>query len=107
MEVFDYIAIGISIAGSIIIIWGVVITLFNLFINEKNKLADITFQNRSESLRHQFSLYLILSLDFMLAADIIHTIHKPVLQELYVLAIIVGIRSVISFFLAKEIESIK
>lgn len=43
----------------------------------------------------------------MLAADIIHTIHSPVLNELYVLAMIVGIRSVISFFLVKEIENIQ
>ena len=29
-----------------------------------------------------------MELDFMLAADIIHSIHKPDLQELYVLAMI-------------------
>jgi uncharacterized membrane protein len=43
----------------------------------------------------------------MLAADILHTIHNPVLNELYILAMIVGIRSVISFFLIKEMGSIK
>lgn len=107
MEAFNYIAVGISIAGSIIIIWGVAITVFHLFINEKNKIGNIKLNNNSESLRHQFSSYLILGLDFMLAADIIHTIHKPVLKELYVLAMIVGIRSVISFFLVKEMRSIK
>lgn len=106
MEAFNYIAVSISIAGSIIIIWGVFITIFNLFKNEKNKLNDIKSNNNSEALRDQFSSYLILGLDFMLAADIIHTIHKPVLKELYVLAMIVGIRSVISFFLAKEMGSI-
>jgi len=45
--------------------------------------------------------------EVMLAADIIHTIHKPVLKELYVLAMIVSIRSVISFFLVKEMGGIK
>lgn len=43
----------------------------------------------------------------MLAADIIRTIHKPILNDLYILAIIVGIRSVISFFLIKEITGFK
>ena len=102
MEALNYIAIGISIAGSIIIIWGVLITIFNFLKNEKNKLFNIKYQNNSGPVRYQFSGYLILGLDFMLAADIIHTIHNPVLNELYVLAIIVGIRSVISFFLVKE-----
>lgn len=59
----------------------------------------------NESIGHKFSAYLLLGLDFMLAADIIHSIHNPVLKELYVLAMIVGIRSVISFFLVKEMGS--
>ena len=107
MEAFNYIAVSISIAGSIIIIWGVLITIFNVLVSEINKLGNAKANTPGESLRHQFSAYLILGLDFMLAADIIHTIHKPVLKELYVLAMIVGIRSVISFFLAKEMGSIK
>lgn len=107
MEAFNYIAISISVAGSIIIIWGVLITIFNFLINEKNKIGGAKAPGMIESARHQFSAYLILGLDFMLAADIIHTIHKPVLKELYVLAMIVGIRSVISFFLAREMGSIK
>ncbi len=105
MEALNYIAIGISIAGSIIIIWGVLITIFRFLKNEKNKLVNIKLQNAGEPVRHQFSGYLILGLDFMLAADIIHTIHNPVLNELYVLAMIVGIRSVINFFLVKEMGS--
>lgn len=107
MEAFNYIAVSISIAGSVIIIWGVLVTIFNVLVSEKNKLANAKEYPQGESLRHQFSTYLILGLDFMLAADIIHTIHKPVLKELYVLAMIVGIRSVISFFLAKEMGVIK
>lgn len=105
MEAFNYIALAISIAGSIIIMWGVVITGFNFLRNEKNIIVNIKSKQGGESVRHQFSGYLILGLDFMLAADIIHTIHNPVLNELYVLAMIVGIRSVISFFLVKEMGS--
>ncbi|MBK6861638.1 MAG: DUF1622 domain-containing protein [Saprospiraceae bacterium] len=105
MDNFNYIALGVGIAGSIIIIWGVLITLFNFFINEKNNLINKKLPNISGTIRYQFSGYLILGLDFMLAADMIHTIHKPQLNELYVLAMIVGIRSVISFFLVKEMGS--
>ncbi len=102
MEALNYIAIGISIAGSIIIIWGVLTTIFLFCKTEKDRLINIKLQNNSSAIRNQFSGYLILGLDFMLAADIIHTIHNPILKELYVLAMIVGIRSVISFFLSKE-----
>lgn len=102
MEILNCIAIGISVAGSIIIIWGVLITVVNFSKNERDKLFKVESQNKSEPIRYELNGYLILGLDFMLAADIIHTIHNPVLKELYVLAMIVGIRSVISFFLTKE-----
>lgn len=106
MNIFNYIAITISTAGSIIIIWGVVVTIFKVFALEIKRIKNTKCDIKSEDIRHQFSSYLLLGLDFMLAADIIHTIHKPILNELYILAIIVGIRSVISFFLSKEISSI-
>jgi len=107
MEAFNYIAISISIAGSIIIIWGVCVTTVRFLLNEKNLLVKTKPTNSNELIRHEFSAYLLLGLDFMLAADIIHSIHNPVLKELYVLAMIVGIRSVISFFLVKEMGSSK
>ena len=105
METLNFTATGISIAGSIIIIWGVLKTIFNFLKNEKNKLYNLNHQSNSGPVRYQFSGYLILGLDFMLAADIIHTIHNPVLNELYVLAMIVGIRSVINFFLINEMRN--
>ena len=107
MNIFNYIAISISTAGSIIIIWGVIITIFKVLALEKRRISNIKTDIGSETVRHQFSSYLLLGLDFMLAADIIHTIHKPILNELYILAMIVGIRSVISFFLNKEMTGVK
>lgn len=59
MEAFNYIAIGISIAGSIIIIWGVLITVFNFLVNEKSKIAGAKSTGIIETARHQFSVYLI------------------------------------------------
>lgn len=56
---------------------------------------------------HGYSVYLRFGLDFMVAADIIRTIQNPVLSELCILAFIVGIRPVISFFLQNEMEAKK
>ncbi|AZA87656.1 DUF1622 domain-containing protein [Chryseobacterium shandongense] len=103
MEALNYIAIGISIAGSMIIIWGVLTTVFHFWKTEKERIMKKKLISNSTAIRNQFNAYLILGLDFMLEADIIHTIHNPVLKELYVLAMIVVIRSVISFFLLKEV----
>ncbi|QCR25317.1 DUF1622 domain-containing protein [Pontibacter sp. SGAir0037] len=103
--VFNIIAIGISVAGSVIIIYGTLLTLFRFIKTEMRFLHDATaVVVRQERNRSRLSAYLLLGLDFMLAADIIHTIHDPSLNELYVLGLIVAIRSVISFFLMKEIK---
>lgn len=107
MITFNFIANAISIAGSAIIIWGVIRTLFLFLSMECNKLLNKQISHNDEKIRFGFGSYLLLGLDFMLAADMIHTIHNPVLNELYILAIIVAIRSVISFFLHKEIDSEK
>lgn len=106
LEIFDDIAIVVSIAGSVIVIWSVLVAILSLVKLEVAKVMGRDNANQDmELVRINFSRYLLLSLDFMLAADIIHTIHSPELKELYVLALIVAIRSVISFFLTKEIRA--
>ena len=107
MTPFNYISLAISIAGSIIIIWGVVLTTFFFIKMERNKLLNKNIEGSNDKIMYGFSAYLRLGLDFMVAADIIRTIQNPVLNELYILALIVGIRSVISFFLQKEMEAEK
>lgn len=105
MTPFNYISLAISIAGSIIIIWGVALTTFFFIKMERNKLLNKNITSSSDKIMYNLSSYLRLGLDFMVAADIIRTIQNPVLNELYILALIVAIRSVISFFLQKEMDA--
>lgn len=56
-------------------------------------------------LRHHFGSYLLLGLEFLIAADIIHTIFTPTLQKLAVLGGIVAIRTVINYFLNLELKN--
>lgn len=103
MQTLNTIAVIIAIAGSVIIIWGTLVTAVLFLKAEWTKLIGKNEKLQDVTIRYSISSYLLLGLDFMLAADIIHTIHNPVLNELYILAIIVAIRSVISYFLHKEI----
>ena len=104
LEIFDTIAIIVSIAGSGIIIWGVIITMFYFIKTEVLHIKEGDSLKDREHTRFRFGSYLLLGLDFMLAADIIHTIHNPALNELYILGLIVVIRSIISFFLTREMK---
>ena len=55
-------------------------------------------------MRRQLSSYLLLGLEVMIAGDIIETKIHPTLQEMAVLGSIVAVRTIISFFLNREIE---
>lgn len=104
LDLINSVAVAISIAGSIIIVWGVIITLFYFLKSEVKHIKEGDSLKKREHTRFRFGSYLLLGLDFMLAADIIHTIHNPALNELYILGLIVAIRSVISFFLTREMK---
>ena len=58
-------------------------------------------------LRADMGRYLLLGLEFLIAADIIDSIIHRDMESLAELAIIVVIRTVISYFLEKEIEAIE
>ena len=47
--------------------------------------------------------YILLSLEILISAGIIESIIKPTLQDIFQLAALVVIRTIISYFLNKEI----
>ena len=61
---------------------------------------------RVRIIRADLGTYLLLSLELLIAADVIKTILEPGIQELIVLAGIVFLRTILSFFLNKEIQEI-
>lgn len=54
-------------------------------------------------LRHVLGYYLLLGLEFLIAADIIDTLMRPEAKDLLALGIIVVIRTVISWSLNAEL----
>jgi len=57
------------------------------------------------SVRAWMGRYILLGLEFMIVSDVIHSFLSPDLNSLYKLALIVVVRTAISFFLGKEIEA--
>jgi uncharacterized membrane protein len=104
VNILEYISISIGIVGIFIVLWGVIVGLVEFIraqiahLGRKRKLLPL------EKIRIDLGRYLLLGLEFLIAADIIRTIVKPSLEEVAVLVAIVAIRTVISYFLNKEIE---
>lgn len=92
----------IGIAAILIITWGAIIVFLNVIKLEISRFRGRKPYYERTVLRHRFGSYLLLGLEFLIAADIILTITHPSLEEITILASIVGIRTVISYFLDKE-----
>jgi uncharacterized membrane protein len=59
------------------------------------------------SLRNILGTYIIISLDFLIVSDIIHSVISPVTSELINLGIIVVLRTSIGYFLGKELNELR
>ncbi|WP_374286612.1 DUF1622 domain-containing protein [Lactococcus sp.] len=87
---------GISI---LIILYGT-LTAFIRMLSDRNP-NPVT---RNQWIKTYLGSYILLSLEFLIVADIIETIINPTFQDIAKLGIIVVIRTFISYFLNKEIE---
>lgn len=102
LEILILVLQGLSI---IIIVWGVLLCLIN-FIK-----VEISTDNRSNivqkitSTKNYLGSYILLGLEVLISADIIDSILNPTLHDILMLAAIVIIRTVISYFLNKEMKA--
>ncbi|MBI4332852.1 MAG: DUF1622 domain-containing protein [Chloroflexi bacterium] len=104
-QALDYIALGIGSIAGLIIIYGVVLGTGELVRHEWRRFAtDEEKAFAFEKVRYDIGFHLLLGLEFLIAADIMRTIVRPSLEELAILGGIVAIRTVISYFLGKEID---
>ena len=103
-SVINNINLLLNIVGALIIIWGVVISLVE-FLKKEIAGKDKTMQ-LNEAIRIRLGGYLVLALEFFIAGDIIKTIITPTWESLGILGAIVVIRTVLSYFLTKDLKKI-
>ncbi|MDW0149142.1 MAG: DUF1622 domain-containing protein [Nitrososphaeraceae archaeon] len=98
----NYLTFGIDIAAGLIIGLSAIFALISFF---KILIKPIKEQTQSkETIRLSLTRGMLLALDFEIGSDILKTILLPSVRELTILAVIVGIRIVLSWSLSKEIE---
>jgi uncharacterized membrane protein len=97
-----WIATGIEIVGIFIIVIGAVIASA-LFLVELKK--EKVFPRAYQKYRQRLGQGILLGLEFLVAADIIGTVAvDPTFRNVGVLAVIVGLRTFLSFALEIEIK---
>ena len=103
-KVINNVNLLLNIVGALIIIWGVFIALVQ-FLKKEIEGKDKAMQ-LNEAIRIRLGGYLVLALEFFIAGDIIKTIITPTWESLGILGAIVVIRTVLSYFLTKDLKKI-
>jgi uncharacterized membrane protein len=105
MGYLHHASFGIGFLGVLIIVFGVLCGLVRFVRSEVASARGSSVDQDRRQLRHVLGYYLLLGLEFLIAADIIDTLMKPSVQDLLVVGAIVSIRTIISYSLNAELKS--
>jgi uncharacterized membrane protein len=103
IEYLHYATSTVGIMGILVIIFGVSSGVVQFVGSELSFARGVNVEPERRRLRQMLGYYLLLGLEFLIAADIIDTLMRPNPQELLVLGSIVAIRTVISYSLNLEL----
>ena len=87
--------------GALFILYGAAIAIVELLARE-TRIRAISYRD----IRWKFTTRILIGLEFFVAADVIRTILEPTFQALIILGSLVIIRTVVSYFLGKEVSEL-
>ena len=99
-EIAGYVALAIEAAAVFVVAFGAVQALAGVLSLIVKRAAD-EMQGREIWLK--FATWILLALEFALAADIVRTAVAPTWDDITKLAVIAAIRTMLNYFLAKDI----
>jgi len=101
-DLINSVSLVLNLIGAGIVVWGILLSTLDFLGKElfnRRKLLEL-----NEIIRLKLGSYLVLSLEFFIASDIVRTVITPTWESLGMLGAIVVIRTVLSYFLAKDIS---
>ena len=101
-EVINELSLVLNIIGAAIVVWGILLSLIAFLFKEIFNRRKVLEQN--EVIRLKLGSYLVLALEFFIASDIVKTVITPSWESLGMLGAIVVIRTVLSYFLTKDLS---
>ena len=101
-EIAGFIALAIEAAAVLVVSYGAIQALAGVVGSAFNRSAD---EMRGREIWLRFATWILLALEFALAADIVRTAVAPTWEDISKLAVIATIRTMLNYFLAKDIAS--
>ena len=103
-DVVNNISFVLNIIGAMIILFGVLIAILDFV--KKEIFAGENRIKMNEAIRIRLGSYLVLGLELFIAGDIVKTIITPTWESLGMLGAIVVIRTILSYFLTKDLRGV-
>ena len=104
LKILNMIVTVINLMGVTVVLWGFVVAALGFIKLKLHHHTSLFFLKEANKIRAILGIYILFGLEFMIAADIIHTFIRPTQEDLIVLGAIVAIRTVISYFLGREVD---
>ncbi len=101
--ILQIVIMAISIAGAVIVLWGIAEAVGWFLVMKFTRTGKDAIQE-SEAIRQRLGAHLLLGLEIFIAADIISSVASPTWERVGILASIVGVRTVLSYFLRMEMK---
>lgn len=101
--IFEFLALVLAVIGALVIMYGAIFATYHFILDLLHIRHEDARKLNVDHVRIEFGRNIVLGLEFFVAADIIQTVIVPDYYEIGLLGALVIIRTVLSFFLNKEI----
>jgi uncharacterized membrane protein len=103
-RILQAVTMAISIMGAAIVIWGIAESVYAFFVMKITRSLLKDAIHESEAIRQRLGAHLLLGLEIFIAANIISSVANPTWERVGILASIIGVRTVLSYFLRMEMK---
>jgi uncharacterized membrane protein len=107
-----YVALGVEMLAALLILWAAVEAMLSILgirrADPRPGMPAFDPRHPFQGLRWEFirfGSWLLLALEFELAADVVRSAIEPTWSDIGKLAAIAGVRTVLNFFLERDIDS--
>lgn len=101
---FEWVNIVLNFFSIFVLVWGVLKACVDFVRSEITTKDRFQIARNNTMIKNYLGSYVLLSLEILIAADIIESIINPTFQDILKLGLVVLIRTVISYFLNMEIK---
>ena len=106
VHLFEWLATGIDVAGCVILLIGAARFVWGVARAELSRDRERRVRGMNAE-RVELGRYILAGLELLIVSDIVHTALSLAMADLVFLGLLVIIRSLISFFLDRELEQLK